>query len=147
MRRAIVTICILLGFGRGSFELSQEEPRDVVAVRLAVAPQFPDIAVQAAISIRFVVHVDIGRDGVPTEARMEPRFVVFHDSVEAAAKAWRFVPDASATQPVRKVDLVFNFKVLPKGSKPTEAITLFRPPYEVETRREVVAPSAGPRIH
>jgi hypothetical protein len=99
----------------------------------AVAPRFPDIAVQARVSTTLEVCVAVGADGVPSTAALDPPFRIMKPAVEAAALQWRFAPAASDTEP-QKVRLRFVLRLIPKGSPPADETSVFRPPYEIEIR-------------
>ncbi len=99
----------------------------------AVAPRFPDIAVQARITTTLEVCVDIGADGVPVAAQLIPPFRILKLAVEEAALRWRFEP-IDAAGALQHVRLRFVLKLIPRDSSPAEETAVFRPPYEVEVR-------------
>ena len=102
-------------------------------VIVAVAPRFPDIAVQARIGTTLEVCVDIGADGVPVKAELIPPFRIFEVATEEAALRWRFAPSEKSNSP-RRVRLRFVLKLIQRDGAPAEETTVFRPPYEVEVR-------------
>lgn len=142
---ALVVLTTLLASAGGGVQRASVAAKGTPGVLTAVAPEFPEAAAAAAISMSFTVHVEIGADGLPTRARMEPSFRVFQDAVESAARAWRFTA-AEVSPSTRRVDLRFVFKIIPSTSSPAEAVTLFRPPYEVEVRRPAVPVPPGPTV-
>lgn len=106
---------------------------DGPAAVTAVAPRFPDIAVQARVSTSLEICVAVGPDGVPLSAVLDPPFRIMQPATEAAALLWRFEP-APHAQEVRHVRLRFVFRLIDKAAPPAEETSLFRPPYEVEVR-------------
>jgi hypothetical protein len=106
------------------------------AVITAVAPRFPDIAVQARVSTTLEVCVAMGADGVPVAAELDPPFRIMKPATESAALLWRFTPAPNQTEP-RKVRLRFVLRLIPRASAPADETSVFRPPYEVEVRHLV----------
>jgi TonB family protein len=104
---------------------------DAPVVLEAVAPEYPDIALQARIAGPVPVDVEVGADGVPVSARAGsegPKLL--WAAAEAAARQWRFAPPAMSAE---HVALTFAFVVREwTCDLPAERTVTFKPPYEVQ---------------
>ncbi len=118
-----------------------EQQGDGLAVAEAVAPAFPDLALQARAEGLFDVCVAVGPDGTPVRAWFQTaggRSTLFEEVAESAAMRWRFAPQMGPGE--RFLRLRFGFKLHPLtglcvGRGGTIESVTFRPPYEVEVNR------------
>ena len=107
----------------------------VPSVVSAVAPEYPNIALQARVSGVIPVEVEIGLDGVPVSARAKldgPSLL--SGAAEATALRWRFAPSDASQRDATHVTLRFSFLVRSDWvcNQPAEQAVTFKPPFEVE---------------
>jgi TonB family protein len=106
-----------------------EEPRLVTAV----APAYPQLALLSATSGEVIVDVKIGDKGDVLSAVAKEGHKLLRQAAEETARRWQF--DTGGIQ--RTVQVVFAFRVMPKGTPAAELTTIFRAPYRVEVRRTI----------
>jgi TonB family protein len=95
-----------------------------VAVKEAVAPQYPPIAVAARIEGKVVVQVEIGSDGVVLTTKVVSGPEILRQSAIETAKKWKFADDPS-TNRISFVKFIYGlFSV----ADPDETETVFLPP-------------------
>jgi TonB family protein len=102
------------------------------AVRLAVAPEYPEIAHNARVASTLELDVDVDAEGTPRAFTLVSGHEMLERAATEAARQWRFEPAAQAT---RRCRLTFVFSLLPEGTPESETATRFLPPYTVEVRR------------
>jgi hypothetical protein len=131
---AIAASAVVFAMSSGA-QAQSGSPEASPQVVTAIAPAYPDVAVEARISpLKLRVRLAVGGDGVPTTARMEPEFLAFKEAVETAALAWRFAPEPGSPTQSQSVTLTFLFRLVDQSAPLSDRWTVFRAPYEVEVR-------------
>lgn len=104
-----------------------------VALVEAVAPVYPLVAAYSATSGQVKVVLTIDRAGtVSTASIVEGQKLLTAAALEAARK-WRFV----AGDEERKIQILFSFRILPKGTSDSELAARFHSPFEMEVRHVI----------
>ena len=102
-------------------------------VLVAVAPVYPVLAAQTATQGGVRVQVILGADGHVEEAAVVQGHALLRDTATTCARKWSF----EVGEQGRLVKLVFDFRIMPKGTPEPELAARFSPPYGVEVRRIV----------
>ena len=102
-----------------------------VQVEAAVAPVYPELAVVGRIAGSVVVAVRVSKQGAVTDANVVEGEDLLRQASLSAARQWRFRAPSSPTD----LQLIFTYKLMPKGTPESELGAIFRPPYTVEVRR------------
>jgi TonB family protein len=112
-----------------------------VAVKAAVAPHYPPIAVAARIAGDVVVRVAIGTDGsvLHAEPLSGPKWL--RQSAIEAAEKWKFEASDPAT-PNRSSEIKFSYALLSEDAK-EESETEFLPPDAVVLRHRPAKPTVN----
>jgi TonB family protein len=110
-----------------------------VAVRVAVAPNYPIVAGLLEVGGLVEVKLDLAPDGTVEMAEILEGHNVFQEAVLSSAKEWRFESGDSG----RVVQLVFVFQIMPIGTPSTDLVTRFYPPYKTVVRRTIVVPESN----
>lgn len=108
------------------------------AVVTAVAPVYPTLAFQSRTAGRVAVKVTIGSAGKVDSVAILEGDRLFHDASERAARQWKF---ADAPVNSRIATLIFVFSIVSGEPAPEDLASIFRPPYEIEVRRERAQPT------
>ena len=139
----MVIALTFLPIALASEQVARPSDGHTVGVVRSVAPRFPTLAAEARISyFRFEVDVCVGSDGTPTEVHMRTPLLLFQPAVEAAARLWRFAPDAAG--PERAATVMFGFRLMPRGTPESEVTAVFITPNEIEVRMFESAPISVP---
>jgi TonB family protein len=102
----------------------------------AVAPVYPALAAQGHIGGRVAVEVTLDERGIVSSTALLEGHPLLADSALWAARRWTFEPGA----PRRRAKLTFVFVLLPTKADAKELASVFRPPYEVESRSRLPQP-------
>jgi TonB family protein len=126
-----------------SLRLASAEPAPRVAVRSAVAPIYPPLALSANVSGNAEVMVTVDNAGDVTDAAFLAGNQLLHEAAIAAAKRWKFQGANRET----KVQLTFVFRMMPKKTPPEDMTPVFMPPYKLEVKGKLPNPTVnyGPR--
>ena len=114
-------------------------PSKDVAVRLAVAPAYPHIAITANTSGDVEVVAIVGKTGNVTQTRLLTGHPLLRQAAIDAAKRWKFQPGTDG----RQVNLSFSFRMEPKGTPAEDMTPIFAPPYHVEVRGKLPQPTVN----
>jgi TonB family protein len=114
---------------------SSENP----AVKAAVAPIYPPLAVAARISGTVTVRAVVDASGSVTQAEVTAGHPMLKQAAADAAQKWKF--DASS-QEQRTAVLSFQFVLLPEKAE-LESQTSFLPPYSVEVKKRPAEPTVN----
>jgi TonB family protein len=106
------------------------------APKAAVAPVYPALAAQGHIGGRVAVEVTLNERGTVGSAALLDGHPLLADSALWAASQWTFEPG----EPRRRAKLTFVFVLLPTKADAKELASVFRPPYEVESRSRLPQP-------
>lgn len=101
------------------------------ALAEAVAPVYPDLAVLGRIAGSVIVAVHISKDGAVAGASIRDGDQMLRQASLEAARLWHFEPRSAASD----LDLIFTYKLMPKGTPEADLGAIFRAPYTVEVRR------------
>jgi TonB family protein len=129
----LVTLFSLLMHAQVS---SSENP----AVKAAVAPSYPPLAVAARISGTVTVRAVVDASGSVTQTEVTAGHPMLKQAAGDAAKKWKFTTTSSQEQ--RTAILSFEF-VLPPEKAELESQTSFLPPYSVEVKKRPAEPSVN----
>src|SRR5262249_29442844 len=105
------------------------------AVTVAVAPNYPPVALSKKVGGEVIVSVRVGETGHVVEASAVSGNVLLEESSVSAAKEWRFA--ASSRRSTE--ELVFAYEWFEEG-RPFQARTIFTEPNRMTIRAESVAP-------
>ena len=112
-----------------------------VAVKAAVAPHYPPIAVAARAGGDVVVRVLVGPDGSVLHAEVVSGPRILQQSATEAAEKWKFeTSDQAATN--RSSEIKFSYVLLPEDAK-EESETVFLPPDAVVLRHRPAKPTVN----
>lgn len=112
-----------------------------VAVKAAVAPHYPPIAVAARIGGDVVVQVTVGADGSVLHAEVISGPKMLQQSATEAAERWRFEAADPATAS-RSSEVKFSYVLLPEDAK-DESETVFLPPDTVVLKHRPAKPTVN----
>jgi TonB family protein len=98
----------------------------VPSVLVAVAPDYPPVALRANVQGAVVVEVSVNDSGVPAKIVRVSGPPILDDAAIQSAKEWRFSADCADAS----VRLTFEF-----ASVADRPGTLFHPPFRVQLRR------------
>ena len=101
-------------------------------VLIAVAPQYPDLAVAARVQADVEIEIDISTDGVPKAVRPIKTHPLFEEASLVAARQWRFGPSQTEAPRCR---VTFGFHLFPEKTPQSAAATRFMPPFRIEVVR------------
>ena len=112
-----------------------------LAVKAAVAPHYPPIAVAARIQGDVVLLVAVGPDGSVFHAEVVRGPKILLQSATEAAEKWKFETSDLATTN-RSSEIEFSYVLLPEDDK-EESETVFLPPNAVVVRHRPAKPTAN----
>jgi TonB family protein len=136
IRRVLLTgIWMLAG---GAIMAAQQT---AVAVKAAVAPLYPPIAVAARAVGDVVVRVSVGPDGSVLHAEVVSGPRILQQSATEAAVKWKFEASDPATTS-RSSQIKFSYVLLPEDAK-EESETVFLPPDAVVLRHRPEKPTVN----
>lgn len=125
--------------GLSTPELSHaQEAVDKTTVTMAVAPNYPAVALSARITGEVIVEVEIDDEGVVKSAHVLEGHRLLRDDSERIARQWLFVR-SSGKAPVRKARLVFGFYLLPAKASSGKPSVVFKLPYRVDVTRALTS--------
>jgi TonB family protein len=120
-----------------------EAQQTAVAVKAAVAPHYPPIAVAARIAGDVVVRVTVGSDGSVLHAEVVSGPKILYQSATEAAEKWKFEVSSPGTAK-RDSEIKFSYILLSEDSK-EESETMFLPPDAVVLRHRPAKQTMGNR--
>lgn len=136
MRKAtvllVVTLCSLLMQAQSG---NSENP----TVKVAVAPNYPPLAVAARISGTVTVRTVVDVSGSVLQAEVTAGHPMLRRAATDAAKKWMF---DTSSQEKRTAILSFGFVLLPEKAG-LESQTSFLPPYSVEVKKRPAKPTVN----
>lgn len=136
IRRILLTgMCMLAG----SAIIAAQQT--AVAVKAAVAPHYPPIAVAARAGGDVVVRVAVGPDGAVLHAEVVSGPRILQQSATEAAEKWKFEASDSKTAS-RSSEVKFSYILLPEGAK-EESETVFLPPDTVVLKHRPAKPTVN----
>jgi TonB family protein len=101
------------------------------AVKEAISPIYPGLAMNQKIQGQVIVVVEIDSDGVVTVARAIAGHKLLSVVAEETAKRWRF-ENADKGENGRTTKVSFTFKICDRKVPERERRPIFKPPYEIE---------------
>ncbi len=114
---------------------SSENP----AVKAAVAPNYPPLAVAARISGTVTVRAVVDASGSVTQTEVTAGHPMLKQAAADAAQKWKF---DTSSQEQRTVILSFEFVLLPEKAE-LESQTSFLPPYGIEVKKRPAEPTVN----
>lgn len=138
MRRylaCVLFLCLLAPFLR----VASGDSFPNLAVRSAVAPIYPPLALTANASGNTEVTVMVNEAGDVTDAAFVNGNQLLHKAAIDAAKRWKFHGVNRET----KVQLTFVFRMMPKNASPEDMTPVFMPPYKLEVRGKLPNPTVN----
>jgi TonB family protein len=112
-----------------------------VAVKAAVAPHYPPIAVAARIDGDVVLRVAVGPDGSVLHAVVVSGPKILQQSATEAAEKWKFEASDPATT-TRSSEIKFSYVLLSEDAK-EESETVFLPPDAVVLKHRPAKPTVN----
>ena len=133
MKTAVIT-CLVLFLSTWHLCAEQFPP----VPNKVVAPIYPALAFQAAISGTVTIRATVSKAGIVTTAKMIEGHKLLELASEEAAKKWTFVRGEKN----REVNLVFVFIREPANTPLAKLTTRYHdvPPWTVEVRRAIPSP-------
>jgi TonB family protein len=135
--KAFLAISLPLILGHTADRTLAEEvtPGTVVAV----APEYPDVALQAQVEGSVAVRVEIDRKGLVRSATVVSGHPLLTKSAEAAARLWEFDQAKNSATADRQLTFVYN--LLPSNACWQKTLARFLPPDRINVSRRRVVPS------
>lgn len=134
--KAISLHLVLLLVIIGNSGCARSSPATAPRVTRAVAPAYPDIALEARSEFAVTIEVAINQSGDVADAKAVeasgPPKVYRKEWYEQLARQWQFAGSDLAS--VRTARIKFTFRLMPKETPPEQLCTVFLPPYDVEVR-------------
>lgn len=138
MRRVRIVLlfaCALLS--PTAFTQGNSLPR--IRVRLATAPAYPPLAVTTNTAGDVIVAITVNKHGDVTKAEIVTGHPLLRHAAIEAAKRWKF----SVAAEERQVQLTFSFRIVPRETPEGAMTAMFMPPYHVEVKRKLPAPTVN----
>jgi len=133
LSKFLMSVCILALFTITT--QAQSKTDDKISVIRAIAPNYPFIALSVNISGLVEVEVQITNEGTVSNAKVVGGHKLLQPSAEHAAKKWLFTPSQENNN-VRKINLKFNFIIMPENTYHEDLWSTFLPPYSIEIREK-----------
>jgi TonB family protein len=131
----VLSICLLIPL----LGLAQNSPSPSVAVRTAVAPVYPPVALTANTSGDVLVAVTIDKTGNVKSADFVSGNPLLHKAAVEAAKRWKFEKPSEEAH----AQLTFSFRMEPKSTSAEDITPVFMPPYHLEVRGKLPEPTVN----
>ena len=103
---------------------------------VAVAPQYPRLAVYAHLSGTVTIRATVSKAGIVKSAKLvegHQGHTLLRSPARDAAKKWRFEPGNEK----REVNLVFVFRIMPRDTPDGDLTTRYHYPRRIEVRHVI----------